>query len=185
MSQPNATFGRLGTNVTIHPTAVFFNPENVFLGNNVRIDCFCLLSAGPEGIHVGNNIHLAAGVYIFGGGGKVLLENFCNLSSRVAVYTASDDYSEGYLTNPTVPEKYKKVRRGPVVLRRHALVGSGSVIMPGVELGVGASVGALSFVNKSVGDFQIVSGKPLKVIGTRGQRLLDLEKEYLNETQQG
>ena len=183
MSQSGTIYGRVGINVTIHPTAVFFKPEKVFLGNNVRIDCFCLLSAGEEGIHIGNNVHLAAGVYIFGGGGKVVMEDFTCFSSRVAVYTVSDDFTGGAMTNPTIPEKYRSVRKGPVVLKKHALVGAGSVVMPGVQLGVGVAVGALSFVNRSVEDFQIVGGTPLRSLGTRGQRLLELEKEFLEEAQ--
>jgi galactoside O-acetyltransferase len=182
MSQPgDLRYGAVGVNVNIHPTAVLLGSDKIHLGNDVRIDCFCLLSAGEDGIHIGNNVHLAAGVYIFGSGGKVTIEDFCGLSSRVAVYTASDDYSEGYMTNPTVPEKYKKVRRGPVTLRKHAIVGSGTVIMPGVELGVGASIGALSLVNQPVGDFLIGLGNPLRLVGKRGQRLLELEKEYVAE----
>lgn len=171
--------------MNIHPTVVFYRPEKIFLGNDVRIDCFCVLSAGEEGIHIGNNVHLAAGVYIFGGGGKVTIEDFCGLSARVAVYTASDDYSQGYLTNPTVPDRYRKVRKGPVLLCRHAIVGAGSVLMPDIRLGVGASIGALSFVRKSVRDFVIVAGNPSVAIGMRNQRLLELEKEYLSEDKSG
>jgi galactoside O-acetyltransferase len=183
MNPASLPFGRIGTNVSIHPSAILFNPEKLYLGSNVRIDCFCLLSAGEDGIHIGDHVHIAAGSYIFGSGGKVELEDFAGLSSRVAIYTASDDYTEGYLTNPTVPEKYKKVTRGPVALRKHVIIGSGSVIMPGVELAIGAAVGALTFVYKNVRDFQIVSGNPMRVVGTRGQRLLELEKEFLGDPQ--
>src|SRR5258708_7112341 len=111
MTQPTPNFGSMGVNVTIHPTVVLINPEKVFLGNNVRIDCFCLLSAGDDGIHIGNNVHLAAGSYLFGSGGKVVLEDFCGLSSRLAVSTASVAFAGGDLTHPTIPEKYQKVRR--------------------------------------------------------------------------
>jgi acetyltransferase-like isoleucine patch superfamily enzyme len=60
-------------------------------------------------------------------------------------------------------------------------VGSGTVIMPGVELGEGAAVGALSFVRRSVPAFKIVAGNPLRVLGDRGRELLDLERQYLAE----
>ena len=64
-------FARIGENVTIHKTVELFSPNRISLGDNVRIDCFSLLSAGEEGIHIGNNVHLAASAYIFGSGGKV------------------------------------------------------------------------------------------------------------------
>lgn len=174
-------FAQLGENVTIHRTVEFFAADRISLGNNVRIDCFSLLSAGEEGIHIGSNIHLAASAFIFGSGGKVILEDFAGFASRVSVYTASDDYSEGYLTNPTVPDKYKKVTTGPVTLRKHAIIGVGSVIMPNVEIGVGASIGALTFVHKSVQDFVIGIGNPMKFVGKRSERILERERMYLND----
>ena len=174
-------FAQIGENVTIHKTVEFFSADGISLGNNVRIDCFSLLSAGDEGIHIGSNVHLAASSFIFGSGGRVILEDFAGFASRVSLYTASDDYSEGFLTNPTVPEKYKKVTRGPVTLRRHVIIGVGSVIMPNVEIGVGASIGALTFVNENVGEFMIGVGNPMRILGKRSESILEREKMYLDE----
>jgi len=176
-----ASLGSVGENVSVHRTVQMFSSHHIHLGSNVRIDCFGLLSAGEEGIYVGDHVHLAAGVYLFGSGGRIVLESFCNLSSRVAVYTASDDYTEGYLGNPTVPAKFKKVRQADVILRRHVIVGCGSILLPGTTLGLAASVGALSLVNKPVEDFAIVAGIPCRVVGKRGARVLELEKELLDE----
>jgi galactoside O-acetyltransferase len=173
----------VGDNVSVNRSVQMFSPHLIHLGSNVRIDCFGLLSAGEGGIYIGDHIHLAAGAYLFGSGGRIVLEPFCNLSSRVVVYTASDDYKDGYLTNPTVPMKFRKVQEGAVVLRRHAIVGTGSVILPGVELGLGASAGALTLINKSVPDFAIVAGIPFRVLGERSKRLLDAEKRLLLEEQ--
>jgi galactoside O-acetyltransferase len=171
--------GSIGTNVRIHRTVQLLSTQQIHIGNNVRIDCFSLLSAGDEGIHIGNYVHIAVGCYLFGGGGCIRFEDFSGLSSRVTIYTASDDYSEGNLTNPTVPDRYRKLTKGPVTLRRHALIGCGSVIMPNVELGVAASVGTLSFVPKNVEPFMVVHGNPARVFGKRDPRVLDLEQTFL------
>ena len=45
---------------------------------------------------------------------------------------------------------------------------------------LGAAVGALSLVNKSVPDWMIVSGNPLRRIGRRSSDLLQREKEFLS-----
>lgn len=172
------TFGR---NIRVHRTAEIIGGEKLSLGDNVRIDCFSLISAGREGVTIGRNVHLAAGVYIFGGGGAVSIEDFAGFSSRVALYTATDDYSQGHLTNPTVPERFRKVSAGPVIVRRHVIVGSGSVIMPGVELGRGAAVGALTYVRKSVPELQIVFGNPARVVGTRDASIFEREQQLLRE----
>ena len=147
----------------------------------MRIDGFCVITARARVI-IGNNVHLAAGVMIFGKEG-VEVGNFVGLSSRVTIYTASDDYVEGHLTNPTIPERFKKVKRGPVALGEHAIVGCGSIILPGVTLARGVSVGALSLIKKNVAEFSIVGGNPLRVLGQRsGERLARLEAEYLNQS---
>src|SRR5947209_1287297 len=126
--------GSIGENVTVHRRVQFFSPGNIHIGSNVRIDCFAFLSAGPKGIRIGDFVHLAVGVYLFGASGRIEIGAFCSLSSRVSVYTGSDDYTDGFLTNPTVPRQYKKVREGDVILGKHALVGASTVIMPGVTI---------------------------------------------------
>lgn len=173
----------VGSGVKIHRTVVLFNPQNISIGNNVRIDCFSLLSAGGGGIEIGNCVHIAAGCYLFGSGGKIVLEHFSGLSSRVSLYTASDDYLDGYLTNPTVPDEFKKVRSGDVILRKHAVVGAGSVNLPRVEIKQGASVGALACVRKDIDAFAVcvaAGAGRLQVIAERSkERLFELERRYL------
>lgn len=179
----NLKLGSYGKNVVIHPSVQLFNPGNIHVGNNVRIDCFSILSAGKDGIYIGDHVHLAPSVMIFGGGGKVVLEDFCGLSSRVSIYTATDDYSGGHLTNPTVPDVYRNIRCGDVRLSKHAIVGTGSVLMPSVTLGVGASVGAMTYLTKSLKDFMIASGHPARIVGSRNSQILDLERRFLNEAE--
>jgi acetyltransferase-like isoleucine patch superfamily enzyme len=170
-----------GADIAVDRSVQFFGAEHVLLGNRVRIDCFGLISAGQDGIEIGSNIHIAAGCYLFGSGGRITLADFANLSSRVAVYTASDDYSGGYLTGPTVPNEFKRLTCSSVSVGRHAIIGAGSVILPGVSLGFGAAVGALTVVRRSVGECEIVSGNPAETLPRRrdGERLRRLEAEYL------
>jgi galactoside O-acetyltransferase len=55
----------------------------------------------------------------------------------------------------------------------YAVVGANSVILPGVVIGKGASVGALSLVNRFVPDFDIVTGNPIRRIGIRGSKIIN------------
>lgn len=172
-------FLSVGTNVKWHRHAIFINPGKISIGNNVRIDAFCLISAGEKGVEIGNNVHIAAGAYIFGSAGRVGIGNFCGLSSRTTIYTSTDDYVEGHLTNPTVPDRFKKVAVGDVVLKTHALVGASSVIMPGVVMEYGSACGAMTFVSRNLKEFELGVGNPMRVIKKRGELLRTLEKEYL------
>lgn len=173
-----------GEEVLIDRSARLFNPQKIRIGSHVRIDAFAVLAASNEAIVIGNNVHLAVAVTLLGNAG-IVIEDFCGLSAHVSVFTSNDDYSGGWLTNPTVPNEFRNVKTAPVVLRRHAIVGAGSVILPGVTLGLGASVGALSLVNKSVPDFMIVAGNPIQRIGYRDRSILDRENELMAARQKG
>lgn len=170
--------GGCGSGVSIDSSVRIINPHNVYIGNNVRIDAFCFFSATNH-IIIGNNVHISLFSQLGSAGGSIVLEDFVGLSSRVSVFTTTDDYSQGHLTNPTIPNRFKKVKTGPAIMQRHAIVGCGSVIMPDVILHTGCSIGALSFVNKDVPEFTIVTGNPLRLIGKRDkENLLKLEKEF-------
>ena len=54
------------------------------------------------------------------------------------------------MTNPTVDPEFKNVTEAPVYVGRHSLVGTGCTILPGVSIGDGASIGAMSLINKDV-----------------------------------
>ena len=171
-------FAGVGTDVAVHRSVAIFGAAHIHLGSHVRIDCFALLSAGPGAIRIGDHIHLGAGVHLFGTAG-ITLEDFAGLSPRVSVFSVSDDFVEGHLTGPTVPLEFRKTTQGQVVFRRHAIVGAGSVVLPGVTVGTGAAVGALSLVNRDVADNALVFGAPARRVGTRdGARLAELEARF-------
>ena len=66
-------------------------------------------------------------------------------------------------------------------MKRHAVVGSGCVILPGVTIGEGSSVGALSLINKNLDAWGVYAGSPARYIKARSKRVLELEKQLLAE----
>lgn len=166
-----ATFGE---DVRISTNASIYNPGRIFLGSHVRIDDFCVLSAGEGGIEIGDYVHIAVYCALIGAG-KIKIDDFCNLSSRVSIYSSNDDYTGEYLTNPTVPEHLTGVTHADVLLGKHVIVGSGSVVLPGVCFEEGVAVGALSLVKKNCQLFGIYGGAPARRIGERKRSLLELE----------
>tara|TARA_Y100001973_G_C5162730_1_gene314397 strand:- start:680 stop:1273 length:594 start_codon:yes stop_codon:yes gene_type:complete len=167
-------FAKLGENVRISKKASFYGIERISIGSNVRIDDFCVLSAGKGGIEIGSFIHIAVYTSLIGGG-KITLSDFCNISSRVSIYSSNDDYSGEFMTNPMVPEEYTNVTTDSVVVGKHTIIGSGTVVLPGIVLGEGVAIGALSLVSKSCEAFNIYAGNPLKLIKVRKKQLIDLE----------
>jgi len=135
-------FEELGAEVFVSEQASIHGASRIRLGSHVRIDDFCVLSAGSGGIEIGSYVHIAAYSSIIGAG-RVSVGDFANISSRVAIYSSSDDYSGVSMTNPMVPDAYKSVDHRPVTIGRHVIVGSGSVVLPGVHLAEGVAIGAL------------------------------------------
>ncbi|PPD54708.1 MAG: galactoside O-acetyltransferase [Methylotenera sp.] len=171
-------FLSLGKNVKISRKASIYNAARISIGDFSRIDDFCVLSAGKGGIHIGRNVHIAVFCGLIGQG-SITLADFSGLSSRVMVYSSNDDYSGGALTNPTVPPEFTNVTSAPVHLEKHVIVGSGSIILPGVILQEGVAIGALSLVNRNCERFSIYMGSPAKRVRSRSEKLLESEHSYM------
>lgn len=173
-------FKKVGINVSVSRKASIYNPHNISIGDYSRIDDFCVLSAGEGGLEIGCHVHIAVYSSLIGQG-KIIIEDFANLSSRVSVYSSNDDYSGNSLTNPTIPDKYKNVFNAPVIIKKHVIIGSSTVVLPGVVLGVGAAIGAQSLVNKDCSAFTVYAGSPIKYLKARSRNLLEKEILFLNE----
>lgn len=171
-------FAELGSNVLISDRASFYGTKHIKIASNVRIDDFCVLSAGERGIEIGSYVHIAVGALLIGAG-KITLSDFSGISSKVSIYSSSDDYTGEALTNPTIPSKFTKVNHDDVFLGKHVIIGSGSVVLPGVKLEEGVAVGALSLIHKDCHAFGIYAGNPAKRIKERKKDLLHLEQQLL------
>lgn len=167
-----------GENVLISRKCSIYGAENIELGDNVRIDDFCILSGK---IVLGRFIHIAAYSALFGGSKGIYMDNFANISSRVSIYGVTDDYSGVSMTNPMVPEQYKKVYFAPVHIRKHVIIGATSVVMPGVCLEEGSAFGAFSFIDHDSESWSVNVGIPFRKIKNRSRKALDLEQRLLDD----
>ena len=168
-------FKKLGNNVKISRKTSIYGANYISIGSNVRIDDYCCLVANNHEIILGSYIHIAFFCILMGSGG-IEMEDFSGLSSRVSIYSATDDYSGLSLTNPTVPEKYKKIRSGKVILRKHVIIGTNTTILPNVDIGFGCAVGANSLVTKSLDEWGIYVGNPVSRLKDRSKELLKIEE---------
>lgn len=171
-------FCSLGQNIMLSRKASVYGAENIVIGNNVRIDDFCILSGN---IKLGNYIHISPYVGLFGGEVGIEIMDYGSVSSRSVIYAITDDYNGEGMANPMVPEKYRKVYQKKVILKKHCLIGTGSTILPGVVLGEGVSIGAMSLVNKNVDAWTVNVGIPCRTIRERSKKILEYEKDVIGE----
>lgn len=174
-------FKAVGEGVCVSDKASIHGASRVSLGAHVRIDDFCVLSAGKGGITIGRNVHVAVYSCLIGAG-HISVGDFANISSRVAIYSSNDDYSGAWMTNPTVPAKYTNVAHDDVRIGSHAIVGSGSVVLPGVTVGDGAAIGALSLIRVDCEPFGVYAGAPARKLKDRKRDLLDIAAKFLAES---
>lgn len=170
---------QVGTNVMIYKNCTIVGLQNISIGDNVRIDAYCSIIVPRDGfLRIGSYVHIGGFCHLSAGDG-ITMEDFSGLSQRVSIYSRTDDYGGEYLTNPTVPVEYTGYHGGPVTLKRHVIIGSGSVILPGVTIGEGSSVGALALVNKSLDAWGVYAGCPARFFKARSKKLLDHEKKLV------
>jgi acetyltransferase-like isoleucine patch superfamily enzyme len=173
-------FSAVGQKVLLSDKASYYNCANIRIGNNVRVDDFCVLSAGDGGIAIGDYIHIAVYSSIIGAG-PIKLCDYCNISSRVAIYSSNDDYSGLTMTNPMVPPSFTGLSKAGVFIGKHVVIGSGSIIFPGTSLEEGVAVGALSLVKGNCVAFGVYAGVPAKRIKERKHDLLELEQRLRSQ----
>ena len=169
-------FKKVGKDVQIAKNCTIVGLKNISLGNSIRIDSNVVIVANKGYLRLGDHVHVGAGSYL-GCGGGITLSNFSGLSQSTHIYSASGDFSGRSFSHPTVDKKYQIIDAAPVILKEHVITGAGSVIMPGVSIGKGSIIGALSFVPKSIEEWGIYFGAPVKKINVRSKNILEIEKK--------
>lgn len=167
-------FNSLGKNVSLSEKASIYNASNISIDDCARIDDFCILSAGAGGIRIGKYAHVGCYASLIGDG-EIVLEDFSGLSGRVSLYSSNDDSSGQFMAHPTIPAELRNVTTGPIVIAKHAMILTGSVVLPNVTVGTGAVVGALSLVGSNCDEFSVYAGCPARKIKERSRNLLGLE----------
>jgi galactoside O-acetyltransferase len=165
-----------GKNVQVSRKASIYHAECIEIGSNVRIDDFCILSGH---IRLGDYIHVAAHTSLYGGAYGIEMEDFSGVSSHCAVYAESDDYSGDFLTNPMIPAQYRGTYGKKVLIKQHALIGAGCILLPGASLEEGAAVGAMSLVTRNLPSWSFSMGIPCRTIKARSRKVLELEKDFM------
>lgn len=150
--------------------ASLYGVGKMSIGNNVRIDDFCILSGN---ITLGSNIHISAYVALYGSMG-IELEDYTGISPHSTIYSAMDDFSGDYLIGPIHPEEYTNVTGGKVTVKRFSQIGANCVVFPNLTIDEGVVIGAMSMVRKDLDSWTIYIGVPVRKLRNRSHNLLEL-----------
>jgi galactoside O-acetyltransferase len=133
---------------------------------------------------IGSYVHIGAQVFIAGGHGFEI-GDFVNLSSGATIFTVTDDFSGETMAGALLPESFRAVFGGAVRVGDHVVIGARCVVLPGVIVGEGVAVGALSLVKTSLEPWGIYAGIPAKLIRARSRVLLKLTDTFLEQQERG
>lgn len=153
--------------------------RNIEFGTNIVIDSYTFIYAGKK-MKIGNCVHIASFVFL-SGADTIEIGDFVGIFQGVKVYAGTDDFKDWGFGNITIDEKFRNPYRAPVSMGRFAVIGANSVILPGVAIGEGASVGACSVVTRNLDPWGIYIGN--KKVGERNrQGVLEKYERYSKET---
>ncbi len=142
--------------VKIFDSAKIIGIEHIEFGKYVIIDDFVFISAKQQ-MKIGDHVHIASHSSITGID-RFTMDSFSGLSQGCRIFTGSEDFIDWGFGNPTVSPRFRNVKTGPIRIDRFACIGANSVILPGVHIGEGATVGANSVVSKNLEPWGVYVG---------------------------
>jgi galactoside O-acetyltransferase len=169
-------FKHLGKNVKISNLVSIHRPEEISIGDYSRIDDFTAISGK---VTIGRNVHVAVHSLLLASSEELVMSDFSALAFGCRLFTSSDDYSGKSLTNPTIPSHFKSTTNGPINIGKHVIIGTNSIVFPGVQIAEGCAIGAATLVSKSTTPWGIYVGNPARRIKERSKELLINEAHYL------
>ncbi len=151
--------------------------ENIDFGKYVIIDDFALIYA-KERITIGNYVHIASFTSI-SGGGELIMEDFSAVSSGCRIITGTDDFKDGGFGNSTISNEFRNITTEKIHIGKFCIIGGNSIVLPGVTIGEGASVGAGSVVTKNLEPWGIYVGNK-RIAWRNKEDVLNNYKKFLN-----
>jgi len=111
---------------------------------------------GAQHVEIGSRVSIAEFVHVWGGG-KVIIGDNSIIASHAAITSVTHDIKASVLYRDTV-------KKMPVKIGKNVWIGSGAVIMPGVNIGDNSVVGAGAVVDRDVEPSTVVVGIPARLL---------------------
>jgi len=111
--------------------------------------------------------HLKSGTYIHAGGG-VTIGKYFHPGRGLLIYSTNHDYDGG----EAIPYGERVIRKA-VTVGDFVWCGANVTLLPGVNIGEGAVIGAGSVVTKDIPAYAVAGGNPARVIKYRDRQHFD------------
>lgn len=142
-SPPKRAFGEIGNNVIITPPCTWGNPSNVYIGNDVGIGPYAMVSAINA---------------------KLIIKGKCAIAERLTVHTGNHTRILGkFITDINETNKPKGYDKD-VIIEEDVWIGCNVTLLSGVTIGRGSTIAAGAVVNKDIPPYCIAGGVPAKIL---------------------
>lgn len=153
----------LDRNVLLHGGHKFLrigDRTRVMYGANVNVYNFRDLECSH--ISIGSDCVIGPYSVLWGQGGLDIGDNVI-MAPRVSILPVNHKYID-----PVTPIKEQGLDLKGIKIASNVWIGSGAIILDGVDIGEGAVVGAGSVVTKSIAPRSVAAGNPAEVVKTLG-----------------
>jgi acetyltransferase-like isoleucine patch superfamily enzyme len=125
-----------GSDVFFHPNVSIINPGTISIGDHT---------------HVGEKVHIR-------GGGKIEIGNWCQIANNVIIISGGHPIDGGLY--------YGRNIFSDIYIGDNVWIGSGAIILPGVQILNNSVVAAGAVVTSDIPSNVVVAGVPAKIIKT-------------------
>jgi acetyltransferase-like isoleucine patch superfamily enzyme len=159
--------------VTIHEWVRVLGADRIAIGSHVLVDDFVFID-GRAGMTIGSWVHISMFASIHGGG-TARIGDFVNVAAGARLITGTDTFDGTALAGAPVPDEFRAVDRGTIVLEDHVMLASNAVVLTDVTIGEGAVIGAGSVVTADIPPWTVAFGQPARPQRDRPrERVLEL-----------
>ena len=155
----------VGQDVQVYQWALIIKPEVIELADGVRIDDYARIEGG-QGLTIGKYVHIASFASILGGG-QAQVGDFSGIAQGARLITGMGHPFEDKFPVPLPTGDPYHRKRGRIILGAYCFVAANAVVLPDIEVGDGAVIGAGAVVTHNVPPWTIVAGVPASVIKLR------------------
>jgi len=158
----------LGKNCILDIGMKIVGSKNVSIREYTWIDSYTSINALFGPVTIGKRVHIAPFTIIGAGKEGLEIKDYVAIGAGCRIYGHSEIQKDGKrMSGPMIPWRYKAYHSGPVILEKDSVLGTNSVVLPGVTIGEGAVVCPGSVITKDVPPWVIAAGIPTKFIGKR------------------
>lgn len=98
---------------------------------------------------------------------KAKIGNYCSIGNFVVIGPGEHKLYKISTSSKFYKESYSELTEKECIIGHDVWIGTHSIILRGVKIGIGAIIGANSVVTKDVPDFAVVVGSPARIIKYR------------------